>query len=82
MPEGVSAIAEVTSFRSLFEASKHPARIEVLLTSANWNDGSQYMRIHRIIRDNEGKVIQLAELEDESGHSELGGRFTNFFGKV
>lgn len=64
------------------QASKHPARIEALLTSANWNDGSQYMRIHRIIRDNEGKVIQLAELEDESGHSELGGRFTNFFGKA
>jgi len=64
------------------QASKHPARIEVLLTSANWNDGSQYMRILRIIRDNEDKVTQLAELEDESGHSELGGRFTNFFGKA
>ena len=63
------------------QASKHPARIEVLITSANWNDGSQYVRILRMVRDNQGKVTQLVELEDESGLSELSGRFTNFFDK-
>jgi len=63
------------------QASKHPARIEVLLTSANWNDGSQYMRIHRIIRDNKGKVIQLAEIDTESGWEEIAGRFANYFKK-
>lgn len=62
-------------------ASDHPKRIEVLQAIANWSDGSQYIRILRIIRDSEDKVIQLAELEGESGHSELGGRFTNFFSK-
>ena len=63
------------------QANKHPARIEVLITSANWNDGSQYVRILRMVRDNQGKVTHLVEMEDESGLNELSGRFANFFKK-
>ena len=60
-------------------ASQHPARIEVLQITSEWEDGSQFMRMLRMMRNNEGKVNRLIEFDRESGWEEIGGRFCGFF---